>query len=844
MKLDMNYRIMEKLRLMRHNNVLCDLEVHSRDGIKHHVHSCVWAAAFEDCRTLLSNKYKGCLNENNKIIHLSTIDAEVLSTIVDFIYGEEISSIPVGLDGGLKQLGFQGFRYYLTNALSDSVCNETNFAQSSPVSNNKLRDLHTSDLNCNSGHLVQDHVKNEIVQDDVHNSLSSQEVQNSQGESTKNGTTSVEVKLEPVESISEDIGEENDDQMSNIKIYSKPGDDDQTVTVCVEYNCSVDNEDTGECVEQNQETQLPVLSTSQEKDKESALNEKSHKEQREDITYIKNNTSADAPQNNQSVVKDPKQVPLILSSPTTANTSLDSSQFMKNPPILPKFPSTQGDVVTVATFLSFAELQKQGKTWKLQENLVPIPMSRNSTDVFNKLPIFPQCSQSKSTGEKRSRGRPKVLDTGKAKVSNEIQRNAPNVGTVSCSTEAVKSFNSKGTMNRISPSLSKYDQKGVEPVISSICNDYTCSTATTSIPMQVPIVEKSISVRNCDRITNQKRKPVTTCTNVVDCAKPVTSVVPTNFPLPLNFSSITKPVRICQQQGGSRIFHTMIPCFDFNDAINAGAVPPSAHKINPHILLNPRPTMDKSIPVPQGSMTQQVSMQTLGGTSIYSVPTSNPYICINSEPVFPLTSNSVTSTPKPRILNSRSNQKAKTKQNSKSKSLSAPVLQRTSSPVSAQRNPTPTYREIKPKLSVKTLTPNTSDEVSEETKEVTSDDSDRVSDLLTTNQQLQEPETTSSQKIKNLLRNPRKHTRSLQSNKTLLNEPVDKYIYDNIKKTRRTISSSLKIKMKSVTPQLRFLKNRKQKDMVAELFRNSVGGEIQRSTEISGSPIKRNEKKD
>ena len=841
MKLDMNYRIMEKLRLMRHNNVLCDLEVQSRDGIKHRVHSCVWAAAFEDCRTLLSNKYKGCLNENNKIIHLSTIDAEVLSTIVDFIYGEEISSIPVGLDGGLKQLGFQGFRYYLNNTLSDSVCNETNLAQSSPVSNDKLRDLHTlTDVNCNSGHIVQDHVKKEIVQENVHNSLLSQ------GESTKNDTNSVEVKLEPVESISEEIGEENDDQMSNIKIYSKPGDDDQTVTVCVEYNCSVDNEDTGECVEKNQETQLPVLSTSQEKDKESTLNEKSHKEQREDITCIKNNTSADAPQNIQSVVKDPKQVPVILSSPTTVNTSLDSSsgQFMKNPPILPKFPSTQGDVVTVATFLSFAELQKQGKTWKLQENLVPIPMSRNSTDAFNKLPIFPQCSQSKSAGEKRSRGRPKALDTGKAKVSNEIQRNAPNVGTVSCTTEAVKSVNSKGTKNRISPSLSKYDQKEVVPVtssITSICNDYTCSTATrtTSIPMQVPIVEKSISMRNCDRITNQKRKPVTTCTNVVDCAKPVTSVVPTNFPLPLNFSSITKPVRICQQQGGSRIFHTMIPCFDFNDAINAGSVPPSANKINPHILLNPRPTMDKSIP--QGSLTQQVSMQTLGGTSIYSVPTSNPYICINSEPVFPLTSNSVTSTPKPRIINSRSNQKAKTKQNSKSKSLSAPVLQKTSSPVSAERNHIPTYREIKPKLSVKTLTPNTSDEVS---KEVKSDDSDRVSDLLTTNQQLQEPETTSSQKQKNLLRNPRKRTRSLQSNKTLLNEPVDKYIYDNIKKTRRTISSSLKIKMKSVTPQLRFLKNRKQKDMVAELFRNSVGGEIHRSAETSGSPIKKNEKKD
>lgn len=77
------------------------------------------------------------------------------------------------------------------------------------------------------------------------------------------------------------------------------------------------------------------------------------------------------------------------------------------------------------------------------------------------------------------------------------------------------------------------------------------------------------------------------------------------------------------------------------------------------------------------------------------------------------------------------------------------------------------------------------------------------------------------------MRKPRKRTRSLQNNKTLLNEPLDKYILDNVKKTKRNVSSTLKIKMNAINPQSRFMKRKNPKDMVAELFKNSTVAEFQ-----------------
>lgn len=60
---------------------------------------------FEECWNLLLNKYKGCGNKLFKI-KLFKVNLDMLLIIIDFIYGEEISFIFVGLDGVLKEFGF------------------------------------------------------------------------------------------------------------------------------------------------------------------------------------------------------------------------------------------------------------------------------------------------------------------------------------------------------------------------------------------------------------------------------------------------------------------------------------------------------------------------------------------------------------------------------------------------------------------------------------------------------------------------------------------------------------------------------------------------------------------
>lgn len=788
---------MERLRLMRQHNVLCDLEVFSNDGVKRRIHSCVWAAAFEECRNLLSNRYKGCGNKLSKI-ELSKVNADMLSTIIDFIYGEEISSIPVGLDGALKELGFQDFKYYLNSGLSDYMCNQRSPENCSANDNDKLKNQRisentSSNLYPDSLHDENLQVKDEIVEDNTVNSALSSGTQNDIQqtiEPNENYMSSVQVKLEPVESMEDTwkTDEETNDQMGNIKIFSKQGADDQTVTVCVKYDCAMNNDDGEELTCEKQLQCQPSISAekSVEKDKE-----------------ILNNLSEEVPipQQSKAVYIASNSLPI-----TKPSTTSESGQIAKNPPILPKFSSNQGDVVTVATFLSFAELQKQGKSWKLQENLVPIPMSGNSVDTFNKLPIFPQNSQSKCVGEKKSRGRPKVPETEKAKVSNKSQKKSTvNKGPENSTPKATTVNHNK--VNLDAKTSTTFTAAGQNNVLLTS----SCSTFTTH-PVQVSMVMQSQSI--------------TKCTNVINSRTVVTSNVQPKLPIPMNLSSVPTPVRIAHAQPGNGIVHTMIPCVDFNDSIPIGCIRSVAPRIHSNVLLSPKSSISECIP--QLSLASKVSKQVIGGNTLFSIPSSNQYIITsNSGQVFPASTIPITSTLHPNLLNTVSAPKPSMKRKAMGKSLSAPILPNKCSPVNVHKS-VQTYREIKPKLRNPTFIASSADNTKSKDQELRN--TEPVNNSLelpkSPNQRLEQPQAITPEDAKPM-RKPRKRTRSQQNNKTLLNEPLDKYILDNVKKTKKNVSSTLKIKMNAINPQSRFMKRKNPKDMVAELFKNSTVAEFQ-----------------
>lgn len=795
MKLDMNCRIMERLRLMRQHNVLCDLEVCSNDGFKRRIHRCVWVAAFEEGRNLLSNKYKGIGNKLSNI-ELSGVNADMLSTIIDFIYGEEVSSIPVGLDGALKELGFQDFKYYLNNGLSNYMCNKRSPVNCAANDNNKLNNKplseHTSlNLHSDSLHVENVQVKGEIVEDNAVKSASSSGAQNDTQQTvdaTGNYITSVQVKLEPVESMEDtwNTDEENNDQMRNIKIYSKQEEDDQTVTVCVKYDSVMYNDDEKDLGSEKQLQGQPSILAGKSVEEDKA---------------IPNNLSREVPISQQSKAGYIASNSLQVTKPLT--TTSECGQIAKNPPILPKFSSNQGDIVTVATFLSFAELQKQGKSWKLQENLVPIPMSGNSVDTFNKLPIFPQTSQSKCVVEKKSRGRPKAPETEKARVSNKSQK---------------KSSENKGPGNPILKATAAQNKMNpgafsdTGPKTNNVLLTSSCSTSTTG-PIHVSMVKQSQSI--------------TKCTNVVNVRTVVTPNVQSNLPVPMNLSSVPTPVRIAQPGEGFGTFHTMIPCVDFNDSIPIGCIHSLAPGIPSNVLLPPKSSISECIQ--QQSLDGKVSQQVIGGNTLFSIPSSNQYI-INSSQVFPASTITITSTStlQPNLMNTVSASKPSNKQKAVSKSLSAPILSKKCSPMNVHKS-VPTYREIKPKLRNPTFTASSDEICNIESKDQELQKTGAGNKSLelpkSPNQRLEQPQTANHEDAKPM-RKPRKRTRSLQSNKTLLNEPVDKYILDNVKKTKRNVPSSLKIKMNAINPQLRFMKRKNPKDMVAELFKNSTAAEL------------------
>lgn len=798
MKLDMNCRIMERLRLMRQHSVLCDLEVFSNDGVKRRIHSCVWVAAFEECRNLLSNKYKGCGNKLSKI-KLSKVNSDMLSTIIDFIYGEEISSIPVGLDGALKELGFQDFKYYLNSGLSDYMCNQRSPENCSANDNDKLKIQQISEsistnLYPDSHHDENLQLKDEIVEANTVNSALPSCTQNDIQqtiESTENYMSSVHVKLEPVESMEDtwNTSEQTNDQMGNIQIFSKQEADDQTVTVCVKYDCAMNSDDGEELTCEKQSQCQPSISAgkSVEKDKE-ILND-----------LMK---EVPIPQQSNAVYIASNSLPIMKPSTTS-----ESGQIAKNPPILPKFSSNQGDIVTVATFLSFAELQKQGKSWKLQENLVPIPMSGNSVDTFNKLPIFPQNSQSKCVGEKKSRGRPKVPETEKVKVSNKSQKKSTvNKGPRNSTPKAATVNHNKVNLDaKTSTSFTAVGQNNV--LLTS-----SCSTSTTH-SVQVPMVMQS--------------QNITKCTSVINNRTVVTSNVQPKLPIPMNHSSAPTPVRIGQP--GNGIFHTMIPCVDFNDSIPIGCIHSVAPRIHSNLLLAPKSSISECIP--QQSLASKDSKQGIGGNTLFSIPTSNQYIITGNSgqvtQVFPASSMPITSTLQPNLLNTVSAPKPSIKQKAMGKSLSAPILPKNYSPVNVHKS-VQTYREIKPKLRNPSFIASNADNTKSKDRELRNPEHGNKSLELpkSPNQRSKQPETINHEDAKPM-RKPRKRTRSLQNNKTLLNEPLDKYILDNVKKTKRNVSSTLKIKMNAINPQSRFMKRKNPKDMVAELFKNSTVAEFQ-----------------
>lgn len=793
MKLDMNCRIMERLRLMRQRSVLCDLEVFSNDGVKRRIHSCVWVAAFEECRNLLSNKYKGSGKKLAKI-ELSNVNADMLSTIIDFIYGEEICSIPVGLDGALKELGFQDFKYYLNSGLSDYVCtgNQRSPVNCSANDNDKLKNqsiLENTSSNLHPDSLHENlKVKDEIFEDNTVNTASSSGTQTDTQqiiEPTENYMSSVQVKLEPVESMEDtwNTGGETNDQMGNVKIFSKQEADDQTVTVCVKYDCAVNNDDGEELTCEKQLQCQPSISAgkSVEKDKE-----------------ILDNLSKEVqiPQQSKAVYTASNSLPI-----TKPSTTSESGQIAKNPPILPKFSSYHGDIVTVATFLSFAELQKQGKSWKLQENLVPIPMSGNSVDTFNKLPIFPQSSQSKCLGEKKSRGRPKVPETEKAKVSNKChQKSSVNKGPGNSAPKTTTMNNNK--MNPDTNTSMFFTAAGQNNVLLT-----SSGGTSTTHPVQVSMVMQSQSI--------------TKCTNVLNSRTVVTSNVQPKLPIPMNLSPVPTPVRIGQP--GNRIVHTMIPCVDFNDSIPIGCIRSVAPRIHSSVLLSPKSSISECIP--QQSL---ASKQVIGGNTLFSIPSSNQYIIpSNSGQVFPASTIPITSTLQPNLLNTGSAPKPCMKQKAMGKSLSAPILPKKCSPVNVHKS-VQTYREIKPKLRNPTFIASSADNTKSKDQELRNTEPVNKSLEIpqSPNQRLEQPQTINPEDAKPM-RKPRKRTRSLQNNKTLLNEPLDKYILDNVKKTKKNVPSTLKIKMNAINPQSRFMKRKNPKDMVAELFKNSTVAEFQ-----------------
>lgn len=748
---------MKKLRMMRQNNVLCDLEVFSDDGTKYRVHSCVWVAAFEDSRTLQSNKYKGCGNETSKI-ELLNISGDVLSTIVDFIYGEEINIIPVGLDDALKRLGFHGLKYYLDNGLSNLSCNYASsltVTQQSDEADIEIlkRPLHPNNTHPNSDpSMYEVKIKSERIEED-NPSVSLDTGNYVKEELSEIHTTPVNVKLEPVEmsdSMSYNTDDENDDVMNNIKIYSKQDGDNQTVTVCVEYDCSEKDENE---VVQTDETQTVQPSHAPE---DKTPEKDNYEKDKSTIQLLQQDNAVGVNLN-----------PLMLTKPpSSVSSTSESINLSKKPRILPKFSSSQGDIVTVATFLSFAELQKKGKSWKLQESLVPIPMSGNSAEAFNKLPIFPQSSQPKALGDKRGRGRPKSCESERIKAP-KIKKTSMQTGS-SAATVTKKNRKTTAVSALSSTTIAKTNVPQVEPVLKGVPK-----VNTTCTSVQGPVILPSNYTMNHNILT--------------DTSQAVTCTTQSKLALPANLPASSTSVTTSQQQG-YRGLPTMVPCVDFNNSIDIGCIGSVAPKTNSNIFVQPRPITSECI-IPKGNQTNQGSEEAIQGRTFYSkcIPTSSQYV-IHPGQFVPLSS---IATPATSV--SQSSGLKSVASSKPDKHLVTQSIQKTSS-VGAE-SCFPHYREIKPKF---------------KNPEIKATNADKP--VI----------------VEQPLRKPRKRTRSLQNNKTLLNEPLDKYISDNLKKSRKNTPSSLKIKMNSLQP-IRFLKRKKPLDMVAELYKNS-GGASTKST--------------
>jgi hypothetical protein len=241
-------------------------------------------------------------------------------------------------------------------------------------------------------------------------------------------------------------------------------------------------------------------------------------------------------------------------------------------------------------------------------------------------------------------------------------------------------------------------------------------------------------------------------------------------------------VATSQQQGYGGI-PAMVPSVEFNKSIDIGCISSVAPKTNPSIFVQPRPITNECT-VPKGHPTNQGSEQLVHQRTLYStgIPTSNQYI-IHPGQFIPLTS---IATPVTSVSQSSGLNTVTSADPGKRSSRSAP---KKPSSVGA-KSCIPHFREIKPKS---------------ENPEIKAANADNP--IV----------------VEQVLRKPKKRIRSLQSNKTLLSEPLDKYITDNLKKNSKNAPSTLKIKM-NPPHSFRFLKRKKPVDMVAELYKNCTGG--------------------